>query len=382
MTDSLISNQVVITGMGLCTSLGGVASSCAAARAGLARPKPLESASAFDENEGELIPVAGFPAVDGLLGLGFEGLGKQAALLEFAARDFIAYSPGSLEKLNNAPLIMVQSSRYYERELWLQELTALNSQTLDPLALVNGKLDEYRGKVESKLIAAVNNATGLTFGKKGVQFLWGHHTAFYDAITQAMEMIAEGQTCVAVAISDSLLGETTLSTLIEGHLIKTEENIDGFMPAEGAALFLLESEHSALTRYAPVQAHIDGVSVAEEDVSIFSDEPQTGRALMQAISGLPGLDSGISLPVSIGNLAGDRWRATDFGQALVNLVPLHQSEHWYTGETFGELGCVSPALAVIMAIRGMIRSYISSSCVPLWTSGDDGKKGALLVSRR
>src|SRR4051812_18064730 len=82
--------RVVITSVGLCSSLGGAVQACAAARAGISRPSDVEL-TAFDRDKEDAVPITGHP-VPGLTS--FRGKGRLIGLAEQAITDLVLRTPG------------------------------------------------------------------------------------------------------------------------------------------------------------------------------------------------------------------------------------------------------------------------------------------------
>lgn len=77
--------DLAISAMGAATSLGGVAGACAAARAGIARPRRIETFLVLDEEELGLEPVTAHPV--SFLTEGFGPMARLARLGSLALRD-------------------------------------------------------------------------------------------------------------------------------------------------------------------------------------------------------------------------------------------------------------------------------------------------------
>jgi len=107
-----MAHGVVVTGLGMVSSLGcDVITSCAAARGGITRITEMKF-SALDEGSGEMVPVKGH-VIKGIVE-GFEGLGRLIRLGAIALRDLLEYSNLHEEHLLNTAIFLHLSDNYYD----------------------------------------------------------------------------------------------------------------------------------------------------------------------------------------------------------------------------------------------------------------------------
>jgi hypothetical protein len=103
---------VAISGMGLVSSLGvGAVTACAAARAGLSRPRELVDQMVFDPVEVEMRSLCAHTV--GTTTDGLSRLGRLARLGSLGLADFVESSALTAREWSESALVMALSSGYY-----------------------------------------------------------------------------------------------------------------------------------------------------------------------------------------------------------------------------------------------------------------------------
>ncbi len=348
-------DALAVTGLGLVTSLGeGAAACCAAARAGVTRPRPLEDVEVIDEDEGEAAPVTvhsveaseGFVGLGKLVRLGGLGLSSLLADVELPAggRTGLFIAVGSDWLLSEADL---------ERELPLDRLGAQLAEHLE----VAGGIAEHR--------VFPADAPGLV-----------------TALAAARAALGAGRLdrCIVGGV-DSLAEPLLVEALSRLSLLKTPDEPTGLMPGEGAGFLLVETAEAARRRKAPVRAWIDALALRTDAPTSNTGAAMEGTALAAVLSEVLAGRGGDVKKLWLCDLNGTTGRALDWGHALLRVprAALEGASQWIPALHFGELGAATGPAAVALAAEGFARGRSPSRDAVLWLWSDAGQRGALLV---
>jgi len=364
------------------TSLGpDAASSCAAARAGISRAGPLEDASVYDEESGELIPVSGHCA---FATSGFSGLGRVVRLGQRAIQDLMSRVGAARADLGPLAVLCAVPGGYYWCERHRQDLQPVaDSLPFDPQAAIDFENGERKEELRASLVERLSMVSPIPLSASLSRLYFGEQAVLAVALKDAIADLQSGKlsACLVGGI-DSFVDPTMLPSLSTLGILKTPVEATGFMPGEAAGFALLETHQRAVRRGADILAVIEGPSVQRDDIQRFSDGPVRGRALAAAISETAGpyCGNGSSPGLLIGNLNGDTWRAREWGTAVVRLAPcLRDAPLWTPVESFGEVGAATGAVALCVGVKAIQRGYAKTSTIVVWLSGDDGAKGSFLL---
>ena len=351
-------DAIVVSGIGLRSSLGGAIPAAAAFRCGMSSGQELPEWSYFDEEEHEEHFLRGHPAMG--VAPGFQGIARFLKLGLMALEDLGGAI--DLAKLNPARigviLVLPASSAELERapgEL-LNRLCKLGRLEVDP-----------------------RNTRTVLDGRIGV----------VNAIREARQRLQSNQIdhCLVGAI-DSLLIGARMAELIETEKIKTVDNPVGIVPGEAACFLLIERMGWAKRRGGTIGAVMQtpSVSASPDPEETGPDQQAPGKALsevmLQALSNVGGAP--MTRGTLYADLNGTTPRAVDFGNALVYLAPVYPLDGWtraFPADSFGETGAASAALAICMAVRTFVRGYSEMNQALIIISSVSGGKAALGLRR-
>jgi 3-oxoacyl-(acyl-carrier-protein) synthase len=134
----------------------------------------------------------------------------------------------------------------------------------------------------------------------------------------------------------------------------------GIVPGEGAAMLVLESLDSALSRNASIYAEVTGFSLMTDPV--FPNEPTTGsglaRAMSQCISNAGIKTDAISaiFAEATGTMVGDRTEAEAIHQvfgSMATKIPVTAPKSW-TGHLYGASGALDTCLGALAIMHSTI----------------------------
>jgi 3-oxoacyl-[acyl-carrier-protein] synthase-1 len=344
---------LAVTGIGMVTPLGLDAyESCASLRAGISLMQELEYFSV--ENDWfEEVPLVGCPITgitDGML-----GLGRWTKLAARALEDLLENT--GLDRKN---LVRVGLSI---------ALPPLERPGVDP-------------RIASDLGLRLSQWLEVPDLEKRTRVYAGGHAASIKAVIEACgDLESERLDQVIVGGVDSLIEPETLGGLVEKRRLKTEDNVDGFIPGEAAAFFLLELPEKAKERGATVLALLDGVGVGEEPSHSGADKPSQATGLSEAIVAAfaPLPDKGMDTGLVVCDLNGETYRAKEFGTAVPRVLS-HVAgpfKLWHAADSIGDTGAASAAVSTCVAARALQRGYARSKRALVFGGSDGGLRGAL-----
>ncbi|MFY0572847.1 hypothetical protein ACN28E_54705 [Archangium lansingense] len=356
--------QSVLTGAGAVTSVGrGVAATCAAIHAGIARPRRVDELMVVEPESQEVIALQAHP-VHGYME-GFSLLGRWMRLARGCVRDLL--SSGSYSE--------VGSRRFWEST----GLTVVVSPPDDQVLLT----DEGKGleRIQDEFLAPLYSVLGLPILERNVELLPVGHAGTAQAFEQGMRRFAarELERVLIIAV-DSYIDPLRLAELVEAGRLKTEEQPVGFMPGEAGVALLLEAETSARRRSATVSGRV--LAVATDLESRDYPRVQRGRALADCLQRI--LDRVAPSSTFKGDLYndlnGEAWRAQEWGRVRVRVGQRLDAARWHLPcNSVGDVGAASGALGVCLALHA--RDPFQDVAVPsiVLSSSDLGEVGGIIL---
>lgn len=376
---SISSDELVITGMGMVSSLGlTVVQSCAAARAGISRSMELDYCVEVPA-ELEMIPVMGHSV--GYFTLGFSELGRLVRLGSLALKDLIGGGRIDIRVIENTAIIINLASGYYlEYAAELRNDKDIKAENEEGVfGLPNDELMQW---YKSELIKKILHVLNISIEPRFQKVIFEDQPGIVHALMEAKELLLSGKVeyCIVGGI-DSLIDYVWLDALNDLGLLKTAVSSSGFMPGEGAGFFLIETYKHAKQRNAKVLAIMKGLSLKQDSTHRFTGEPSNGIVLSEVISDT--LDKASTAPCFsfICHLNGDPIRAQEWGNTLTRLQR-HLSnikENIIPADSFGETGAAYGFMASCLGIHSFVRGYHKSDSSLVWISSDKGKKGSFLI---
>jgi len=335
--------SVALVRVGLATSLGSHApSACAAIRAGIARPRPLEGVPAFDPEEPSDARVTGHPAYE--LTDGYEVPGRWLRLLNAA---WTGTRPASTEAARGPTIAWLcipspQEPRFEDG--------------LHPAAWFVSRARELLGGSAQKVVVVMEGAAG-----------------FWRSMAEASQRLLARECATAIVLAaDSLLDSSSLAWLAANDRLKTPERPTGVAPGEAAACLVLERAG---------EVTVSGVSLASAEArdGTLAEARALVRALGTAVRAAPG-------PVGdvVGNQNGEYALAHAWGSAqamlLAENVAFEGKEH-FPAMSLGDVGMCAPAIGITLAAAAQQRRWASRGATTVW-SLIGGCAGACLVSAK
>lgn len=357
---------LLITGLGMVSSLGFDAQTCcAAARASLSRAATSADYVVLGD-EGEDVGVVCHALPFG--STGFEGEVRLARLVELAWADLLARSPW---------LVQAAAVKAY---LAMPDLNRGFAAVQDP---------GTRAEAERRAAAWWHQLRAPDGGLLAPLRLSCHTgpTGLAQAIEAARADLASGEvTAAVIGAVDSLLDEATLQWLESADRLKSIDSPMGLQPGEGAAFLVLQM--TALAHACGPIASLLGIGRGHESHPRGSERSPSGAGLAQGILGALLAGSIVDRRFwCISDQNGEYRRAMEWGCAQVLLDSSGAGQRmvphaWSPAAAFGDTGAAAPAMAICMAGIAMQRRYAPAGLAIVMASSDHGEERVALAVGR
>lgn len=369
--------ELLISALGMVSNVGrDVVTACAAQRAGLVRPYPLEGFWCFDESELES-PVVGAP-IKGLTD-GFIQSGTWVRMALESLEDLVHYGalpePADQRFWSATGLAWVLPEIAFQRFLW-------------PETAVPALLERYCGHLLAEL-------AGLPLKVIPRGFITTGPSGIVTALDRSHELLMRGLLeRVVVLGSDSWLDRLSMDTLIRESRLKMAEQPVGLCPGEAAACVLVERAEQAARRSARAEAQVLAIALRPPPGEIDEEEPTAPR-LKLAPALARNLASAITEALQAGggqrpfrgdlflDLNGEEWKALVWGHAQTLLhtqMDLDRVRTIVPCTSFGDIGAASGVAALCLATRSFVRSHALTEQSLICSISDNGETGAILVA--
>ena len=227
-------------------------------------------------------------------------------------------------------------------------------------------------------------ADRLSIPESGVSIVEtdGSPVVMVHLLKRAQECLRSGEIDMAiVACSDSWLIGERLSDMDKKRMLKSDRNPDGFIPGEGSAVLVLETEANATKRNRKPLAYLYGIGLGEE-IYDRKERSSSGRGLMNAINEALG-DSEIQCRYVIGNHNGDNYRAKEWG-TVISLIPERLSsieQFVHPADCTGDTGAAAAGIMVSYALHSYLRGYACNENCLIWCSSESKQRAAVLLRK-
>lgn len=208
-------------------------------------------------------------------------------------------------------------------------------------------------------------------------------TGTFEMINEAAEMLRSGELdqCIVGGV-DSYLFDHRIEHLDQKWRVKTDRNVDGFIPGEAAAMLMLETRSNAMTRGVTALACIDGMGFGIEEVDLNCNRASSGQGLTQAIrQALSQCSDQQNIRSVHGSLNGESYFAYEWGLVQTRLGQQLQniSKLCHPADCVGEIGAAIGALMIVNA-TGIIEKSKKSESILLFTANDDPGRAAVVLT--
>lgn len=204
-------------------------------------------------------------------------------------------------------------------------------------------------------------------------------------LEQAKALLESGELdfCIVGGV-DSYLTPARLGLLDSQWRVKSERNVDGFIPGEAAAMLLIEKEAHALGRGIEPLAIIEGFGAGRETELLGSAKASSGAGLTTAIrAALEPEGEAASPDHAYCDFNGESYFAFELGLVMTRLAAAFTKDVQvrHPADCHGDVGAASGAMLCACAIAEFQSAGDPAGSVLLWTSADDGTRSALRMAR-
>lgn len=238
--------------------------------------------------------------------------------------------------------------------------------------------------LENRFISELCARTGLQSFKITKTNQVGH-TGMFSLINEAVGLLHADEIgyCIVGGIESYLMNER-VQLLDEAWRLKSQRNVDGFVPGEAGVILLLETVDHAEARQVPARATISDIGFGRETQTFSSDKSSSGKGLAQAFKGALSAESeNGKVRWVICDLNGENYRAFEWGIILTRLgrqfANLEKLVH--PADCVGDVGAASAGLFIAMAEQALARNYGTGDRPLIWCSSNNGERAACLVKR-
>jgi 3-oxoacyl-[acyl-carrier-protein] synthase-1 len=371
MSADLLNHDVSIVTGAMATALGpDLATSAAAARAGLSRGREVDSFPVTTEDGS--IAFVSVHAVDGVTS-GLEGSTRLVELGAWVLDDLLAEVTGVSLGRVGLFVALPAPGRIESGGALLPDETELRDRMAPDVVPSQVARD-----MSQRGASSVGNAKAITRG----------HAGFGYATRAACIALERGEIDTALfGAVDSLLEDATLDWLAQTGRLKTPNSADGLLPGEAAAFFLARRRSEPLGSIAS-PFRVTATAVATEEETLIDRGRPLGRgvsAVVEAIA-VAGERSGVRATSFSVDHNGERFRSQEWGCALARSCGAYP----WLGEAaveipaidHGDTGAAAGAIALGMGLAAHRRPRVNSPhAFGIVGCADDGaRSGVLIVS--
>lgn len=352
------SSNIVITSIGAITPVGStVEQSCAAIRAGISRitEHAYFECTPHDPEWDEELPLfsSSVPSIDPFID-GFD------RLIELAL-------PALSETVENAKL---KRSDLQQAGLFV--------------SLPQSDAATHNIGLATNFVPEICKRTGLA-GFKTTQMNQTGRTGIFEHIADAIDLLESGEInfCVVGGV-DSYLFEQRLDLFDSEWRIRSDRNVDGFIPGEAAVMLILETNEHAKARGITPISKVNAIASGEEPETITSQKASTGSGLTEAITGvLQQTNNESGYKTVYCSLNGESYYAFEWGIQLsrLNKAFENMSNLVHPAENCGDIGAATGGLLIACAAKAFQHGYNEGDQSLLWTSADSGQRMALSLQQ-
>jgi 3-oxoacyl-[acyl-carrier-protein] synthase-1 len=204
---------------------------------------------------------------------------------------------------------------------------------------------------------------------------------FLLALQKGMNLLKQGSCthCVIGGV-DSWLDQQTLSWLDNLRRVKSDSNVDGFVPGEAAAFVVIEQQANAMQQsMKEAYAQCGEVIVAEEQHTIGAETVCTAEALSNCLKSVVDdlMKKGKEPDAVLCDLNGESYRHTEWSNAFIKVLrDAHPAPPviLHPVDSLGDVGASIGGILVSLAAFAMKMDYVDWKTAIIWCSSDNGER--------
>ena len=378
MAPNAATEPIVITGRALVSALGtDVVTACAAARAGISRPGPLDhyKGGGSTQQRGG-VPLTGHAAAgitQGFIGnirllrmlvAAFKALRAEHQLVSARAGVFVSF-PDPLRTWSGTAAVVDDAERQERAD---EARTAPRSEAQAIAAELVSKAAQI-----AELPSTLNLCGVETCGHAGVA----------RAIHSASEALRIGRIDVALVIGvDSLLDVDTLLWLEASARLRTAERAAGLIPGEACGILVLETAQAAARRGHTPYCTVEHIACADDQQNLLNAGASTGAITAHLIH--HSMEASAAPLWLLSDHNGENARASEWGNALFHLTRITQAPIdpvvWFPAISFGDTAAASAVIAICIASAAWARGYQPAKRAVITSISDGPARAAITLS--
>jgi 3-oxoacyl-[acyl-carrier-protein] synthase I len=252
-----------------------------------------------------------------------------------------------------------------------------------PLCLALPETETRRPLDRSRFLRLLARQTAGAFDPERSDASHAGRAGGIVAIGQAVAAIQGGQAEFMIAGGiDTYRDLYVLGTLDMEQRVKSQSNLDGFIPGEGAAFILMTSAAAAARHGLPALARLSSAAVGFEGGHLYSSDPYRGDGLAATVRQL--VAAGIvEAPMAevYSSMNGESHWAKEWGVTQIRVRPAFDPGHrvHHPADCVGDVGAAVGPLLVGLAAHGIARGYRRSPSLA-YASSDRGTRAAVVLS--
>jgi 3-oxoacyl-[acyl-carrier-protein] synthase-1 len=234
--------------------------------------------------------------------------------------------------------------------------------------------------LEANIVADLERTLGLRFARGHSEVFSVGRAGGLIALKRARELIAEGAVGrVLIAGVDSLLVGRSIAALEDEDRLLTADNSNGFIPGEAAGCVMVAAQPGGM------QSGVlcVGIGVADERVTIYSDEPFRADGLTRAVSSAlqEAATDLAACGVRITDLSGEHYYFREAALSLSRLLRREGCRHlWHPAECIGEVGAAIGPILIGYAAAAAEKKFLPGPYVMVQSSSDHGPRAAACLA--
>lgn len=239
-------------------------------------------------------------------------------------------------------------------------------------------------KLSESVLSQVQEKLGIRFHPRLSRAIHKGHTAGFEALRAAGEILQETDVpgCLVCGV-DSYLNASSLYWLDQNWRLKRENNTDGVIPGEAAAVVSVQRQ---VFSPANAKAEIVGLGFGYETAQVLSEQPLLGLglaaaardALAQARWGFHELD------IRLSDVTGENYGFRELSLTKARLAQVVRSESqplWHPAESIGDTGAAAGVVQLAMATAAWSRNYAPGPRAACFTSSVMGERAVVALRR-
>lgn len=181
---------------------------------------------------------------------------------------------------------------------------------------------------------------------------------------------------------DSWLDSTRLENLDNDWRVKSQRNVDGFIPGEAAVMLMLETQNHARSRGISALSTISAIGFGYETQSFHTECDSSGEGMAKAIETVMQSKPANHFYESVYcDLNGESYSAYEWGlmQARLGKVFEKVKKLIHPAENCGDVGVASGGLLLACASMALKKGYNQGNDALLLATSDTGTRAALTL---